>query len=264
VDIVDLGIGGRVAVVTGASRGIGAATALALASEGATVACCARRREDLDRLDKQASSLSGQVVTMVADLADADSTVGFLDDVASTYGPPEILVNNVGTPFSRNFLDMTDDDWRTGFDINLMAAVRCTRRVLPAMCAQGWGRVVMVSSGAARYPTARRVDYSASKAALGSFAKSMAREFGGYNILCNTVLPGMIRTDVWEEQARRVADISATTPEAVFAQRASLVPVRRFGLASEVADLIVYLASARSSYVNGASIEIDGGLGSAL
>ena len=156
---------------------------------------------------------------------------------------------------------MSDDDWTSLFELNLLSAVRCTRRLLPAMRKQGWGRVVMISTGGAKYPNAALVDYAASKSALVTTAKALARKYGSDGVLVNSVLPGLIRTQMWERAASEIAGAGGQSVEDVFAARSENVPVGRYGTAEEVADLVLFLCSDRASYINGAAIDVDGGLG---
>jgi 3-oxoacyl-[acyl-carrier protein] reductase len=261
---MDLGITEKVAVVTGASKGIGAATVLGLASEGAKVACCARGGDALEQLQKDASGLPGSVHTWQCDLTVADELDGFIGEVQGSLGEVDILVNNLGASPSRNFLYMTADDWQNGLTTNLLVAVRCTQLVLASMRKKKWGRVIMVSSGAAKYPSAPLIDYAAAKAALLAVTKSLARKYGSDQILVNAVLPGLIRTDMWERTANEIAESSGDSVEGVFGERGARVPLGRFGTAEEVADVIVYLASAKAAYVNGALVDVDGGLGDGI
>ena len=192
--MIDLDLSGKRAVLTGASLGIGAAAVRALADQGAYVSFCSRSPDNVAALaDYRPPSGDGRVQGFSADMADRRSVDGFLDAVQAE-GPVDILVNNVGASPSRNFLYMSDEDWLSLFELNLMSAVRCTRRLLPAMRERKWGRVVMVSSGAALYPNPALIDYSASKAAMISIGKSLARKYGADNVLVNSVLPGLIHT----------------------------------------------------------------------
>jgi len=260
--MLDLDLSGRRAVVTGASLGIGNAVVRLLADHGASVAFCARDGEAVDRLGGyRPPSGSGRVAGFVADMADAGSVAAFLAAAEAEGGAADILVNNVGASPSRNFLYMSDDDWVQLFELNLMSAVRCTRHCLPHMRAQRWGRVVMVSSGAAWYPSAALIDYAATKAAMVATAKALAGKYGGDGVLVNSVLPGLILTAMWERAAAEVGAATGSTPEAVLADNAKGVPVGRYGTAEEVAAMIVFLCSNAASYVTGTSIAVDGGSG---
>ena len=259
--MIDLDLTGKRAVVTGASLGIGAATVRALADQGAHVSFCARDPDNVATLaGYRPPSGAGQVRGLAADMADAASVDAFLGAVLSE-GPVDILVNNVGASPSRNFLYMSDEDWLSLFELNLLSAVRCTRRLLPGMRARKWGRIVMVSSGAGVYPNPALVDYSASKAAMISLGKSLARKYGADNVLVNSVLPGLIHTPMWERAAGEVAAANNTSSDAVLAGNARSVPLGRYGTAEEIAAVIVFLCSQAAAYVNGAAITVDGGQG---
>jgi len=254
----------RHALVTGASRGIGAAVALNLARHGARVSVSARDRDALAQLEAEASRGPGRVRGLIADMSHASAVDAMLDRVEAEEGPVDILVNNVGQSPSRNFLQMSDEDWERLLRLNLLAAVRCTRRVLPHMRSQRWGRVVMIASAAAKYPDAPLVDYAASKAALVSVAKSLARRYGRDNVLVNSVLPGLIRTPMWERAANEIAAARGIDREAVFEEMAKRVPLGRYGTPEEVAALVTFIVSDGATYLNGAAIDLDGGMGGAL
>ncbi len=251
---------GRVALVTGASAGIGAATVRALAGVGMAVAFSARAPQAVAELQEEVTAAGGRALGVVADMAVAEDVDAFLGRASAQLGPADVLVNNVGQAPSRNFLRMSDDEWRALLDVNLMAAVRCTRAVLPHMREAGWGRIVMVSSAAAKMPNAALIDYGAGKAALLATAKALSRRYGPDGVLVNTVLPGLIRTPMWDQAAAEIAAAREVEPEAVFAEMSKQVPLGRYGEAEEVAAVIAFLASDAASYLNGAAIDIDGGM----
>jgi NAD(P)-dependent dehydrogenase (short-subunit alcohol dehydrogenase family) len=249
--------------VSGASVGIGAETVRVLAEHGAAVAFCARGADGVEALAKSLADAPGEVRGYVADLQDADATAAFCDAVETDLGAPDILVNNVGASPSRNFLHMSDDDWTSLFELNVMAAVRLTRRFLPAMRAQHWGRVVMMNTAAAKYPGAAIVDYAATKGALAVATKALARKYAADGVLVNSIAPGRIRTEMWERTAREVATARELDDiEDVFAERSRDIPIGRFGRADEIANVVLFLCSDLASYVVGATIDVDGGLGS--
>ena len=252
--MIDLDLAGKHAVVTGASLGIGAAVVKELADMGATVTFCARREDSVDALAGYSDSVTG----LVADMGEAASTDRFLDAIEAQ-GGADILVNNVGASPSRNFLYMSDEDWQSLHELNLMSAVRCTRRLLPKMRSQKWGRVVMIASAAAKYPSAALVDYGTTKAAMISLAKSLARKYGSDGVLVNSILPGLIHTDMWERAATEIAESAGSTMDAVLQKNGKTVPVGRYGTSEEVAQVIAFLCSSAASYVNGAALEVDGG-----
>jgi len=258
--MINLDLTGRRAVVTGASLGIGASAVRTLADQGAAVTFCARSESAVAELAAYQPAGEGSVTGVVADMADRASVEGFLDAVLAE-GSVDMLVNNVGASPSRNFLYMSDEDWLELFELNLLSAVRCTRRLLPGMRKQRWGRIVMVASGAAKYPGAALIDYGATKAAMVATGKALSKKYGGDGVLTNSVLPGLIHTSMWERAASEVAAANDSSMEAVLAANAKSVPVGRYGTAEEVAAVIAFLCSEAASYVNGAAIDVDGGQG---
>ena len=260
--MLDLDLSGRTAIVTGASLGIGAATVRALADQGAAVAFCARGTAAVEALAQYSPETGGGSVRgYVADMAEATAVESFLESVESDLGAADILVNNVGASPSRNFLYMSDEDWEGLLQLNLMSAVRCTRRCLPAMRKQKWGRVVMVATGGAFYPEAPLIDYGASKAAMIAAGKALAGKYGADGVLVNSVLPGLIHTAMWERAADEIAEATGGTRDGVLATNSETVPVGRYGTSEEVAAVIAFLCTPAASYVNGTTITVDGGQG---
>ena len=256
-----LDLSGRLAIVTGASRGIGAAIVRQLSIHGATVAFCSRNEASLHALAKETRDLGGTTKPYVADLSDIAAADTLFDDVVNDLGEPDILVHNVGRSEARSFLRMTNEDWEALFRVNLGSSLQLTRRGLPHMCGQRWGRIVMISSAAAKFPQPELIAYGASKAAMVSSAKALARRYGKDNVLVNSVLPGLILTDAWTESAGRMADhgIRGTAPEAVLDSFAAEVPLRRYADPAEVAAVVLFLCSRLATYVSGAAIDVDGG-----
>jgi len=260
---MNLDLSGRRAVVTGASVGIGAATVRALATHGASVAFCARTAEAVEALADELADLPGPVRGHVADLQDAGATAAFADAVEAELGAPDILVNNVGASPSRNFLHMDDAAWFELFELNVMAAMRLTRRFLPAMRTAKWGRVVMMNTVAAKYPNSSILDYAGTKGMLAVATKALARKYAADNVLINSVAPGRIRTEMWERTARElVASRGLDDIEEVFADRSTDIPIGRFGRSDEIANVVLFLCSDLATYLAGATIDVDGGLGS--
>lgn len=259
--MIDLDLSGHRALVTGASMGIGAAAVRQLADHGATVAFCARGADAVAELSAYRPAGTGAVHGYVADMSDALSTETLLDRVAADIGPVDILVNNVGASPSRNFLYMSDEDWEQLHQLNLMSAVRCTRRCLPDMRKAGWGRVVMIATSGALYPNAALIDYAATKAAMIATAKALAGKYGGDGVLVNTVLPGLIHTAMWDRAAGEIASASGSSAAEVIERNGKGVPVGRYGTADEVAAAVVFLCSNAASYINGVALAVDGGSG---
>jgi NAD(P)-dependent dehydrogenase (short-subunit alcohol dehydrogenase family) len=255
---MDIDLAGRTAVVTGGSKGIGLAVVRQLAAGGAQVITGATSSSpEIDELTR-----TKQVTFAQVDLADPDGPaqlVGLAGDRV------DILVNNVGSARARpgGFLSITEDDWAASLTLNLMAAVRATRAVLPRMLAAAAGSIVMTCSVNARLPDPAVLDYSAAKAAVAGFAKALAKEVGPRGIRVNTVSPGPVATDLWlgsNGVAATVSQATGTKPGDVQSQAAAQSVTGRFTQPAEVADLILYLASDRAANITGADFTIDGGL----
>ena len=257
---MDLGLAGRTAVVTGASKGIGLAVTAALAEAGVHVVAGAR--DTTDELQELTRTRSVQFVKVdLSTAAGAEELVA----AAAGRGPLDVLVNNVGavSPRPDGFLQVTDEQWLFSLTVNLMAAVRTTRAALPGMLAHGGGAIVTTSSVNAFLPDPHVIDYSAAKAALHNFCKSLSKEFGPRGIRVNTVSPGPVATDLWlgdHGVAATVARAGGGRAEDVAAQAASQSVTGRFTRPEEVADLVVFLASPRAANITGADVTIDGGL----
>ena len=257
---MQLELEGKLAVVTGASHGIGLAVAAALAAEGVHVVAGSRDGSE----ELSALVASGSAESVVVDLSTASGPAD-LAAVALARGAIDILINNVGGAHPRvgGFLSITDEDWSSTMNLNLMAAVRMTRAVLPSMIAAGAGAIVTMSSVNAFLPDPAVLDYSASKAAVANFSKSLSKEVAQHNIRVNTVSPGPVSTALWLGTggvAQTVAKATGGDPAAVAQQAAADAATGRFTTPEEVADLILFLASARAANVTGADFTVDGGL----
>ena len=260
LNAMNLDLDGRIAIVTGASKGIGLAITRGLAAEGVQV--IAGAREASEELDALADG--GQVQFVHVDLA-TPSAAATVVGAAKARGRIDILINNVGavSPRVTGFLDVTDEQWLFSFTLNVMAAVRTTRAALPTMVAAGRGAIVTTSSVNAILPDPTVIDSSASKAALSNFCKSLSKEYGPRGIRVNTVCPGPVATDLWlgtHGVAATVSKATGANAEAVAAGAAAQSVTGRFTQPDEIADLVLYLASDRASNITGASFTIDGGL----
>ena len=255
-----LGLEGKGAIVTGASKGIGLSVARALVEEGAYVVAGSRGSSpELDEL-----VASGRATTVSVDLSDAGGPDGLVTS-ALERGPVDILINNVGavTPRLDGFLAVTDDDWNHSLNMNLLAAIRTSRAVLPSMVAAGRGCIVTTSSINAHLPDPAVIDYSAAKAALANLSKSLSKEFAASGIRVNSVSPGPVSTPLWLGEGGVAATIAhATGLDALEVARraADDAATGRFTTPDEVASLIVFLASDHAGNITGADYIIDGGL----
>jgi NAD(P)-dependent dehydrogenase (short-subunit alcohol dehydrogenase family) len=232
----------------------------ALATAGARVLTCGRDADALASVAAHARAAGGDVAVSVADVADPAQLDTFLQEALATLGTVDVLVNNAGETALRDFLHTDEAAWERSLRVNLLAAVRATRALLPGMVAQSWGRVVMVSSSGAKYPTGPWIDYAAAKAALAATGKALALEYGHANVLVNTVLPGLIRTDMTERSLREVGAGTGQSIDDLAATWVRAVPVGRWGRPEQIAAVIRFLCSDDADYVNGAAIDIDGGM----
>jgi 3-oxoacyl-[acyl-carrier protein] reductase len=241
---------GSVAVVTGASRGIGRASAVALAQAGLAVAL--GFRSDRDGAEEAAAKIAadgGRALAVPVDVADEASVHQAFLAIEAGLGPVRVLVNNAGYTRDGLAVRYAVDAWDTTMDTNLKGAFLCARRALPAMLKARWGRIVNIASAAAIRGNAGQTAYSASKAGLVGFTKSLAREVGSRSITVNAVCPGFLETKMTERQ-----------PDDVKARYMEMTPAGRFGTPEEIAAVIAFLASAEASYLTGAVIAVDGGL----
>ncbi|MGI9625307.1 MAG: SDR family NAD(P)-dependent oxidoreductase [Longimicrobiales bacterium] len=257
---MDLQLEGKVALVTGASRGIGRAIAGALAKEGAKLAICARGAEALEVATVELREQGAKVFAQTADLADADSCDVLLAAVQEEYGALDVLVNNVGGNRRMPFEETSDQDWLDIIQLNVFSAFRMSRGAIPLMKKGGSGSIVFVSSVFGREKGGPGLSiYNTTKTALISAAGIMALELAGHGIRVNSVAPGSIRFEggSWD---RRVKE----DPEGMKAFIAANLPLGRFGRADEVADVVAFLASDRASLITGACIPADGAQGRSL
>jgi NAD(P)-dependent dehydrogenase (short-subunit alcohol dehydrogenase family) len=255
---MDLELAGRVAVVTGANKGIGLATTKALLAEGARVVAGSRTTDSLDGLDG--------VTAVALDLASADGPAALVQRALDEHGRLDVLVNNVGAVRIRidGFLSTSDEEFEWALRMNFFTGLRATRAALAPMLEQGSGAIVNVASVNSFFqPDSATIDYGAAKAAVVNLSKSLAQEFGPRGIRVNCVSPGQVGTDLWlgaDGVAQTVAKATGVDADAVRAQAAAEIATRRFSTPEEVATLIVFLASERNANVTGVNYVIDGGL----
>jgi 3-oxoacyl-[acyl-carrier protein] reductase len=251
---MDLGLTGRVAVITGASYGLGEAMAECLVQEGAQVVICARGAEHLERT---AAKLGPNALAVQADVSKAADISTLFEKTEERFGKVDILVNNAGWYHLSQALDLSDDEWQDNLDVNLFSVIRCSRLALPAMRKQQWGRIINISSVFGKQPSAGLIDYNTTKAAVISLTKTLADELAKDNILVNAVCPGPVRTPLWEGLAKT---FNPDDPDGMINDFAAAnIPLGRFGRPEEIANLVTFLASERSSFITGAAYDIDGG-----
>jgi 3-oxoacyl-[acyl-carrier protein] reductase len=242
----------RVALVTGASRGIGRAIALALAREGATVIVnYATRRETAEAVVNAITAQGGRAVAIAADVADAGQVEAMFKEVLGKFGRIDILVNNAGITRDNLLLRMKDADWEQVINTNLKGAFLCARAAAKAMLKQRWGRIINISSVVGLTGNAGQVNYASAKAGLIGLTKSLARELASRQITVNAVAPGFIETDMTKELAAEVRQAMLGS-----------IPLGRFGQPEDVAEAVVFLASEKASYITGQVLVVDGGMAS--
>jgi 3-oxoacyl-[acyl-carrier protein] reductase len=253
---------GKVALVTGASRGIGRAIARDLAAAGARLVVCARGKAALAAAAADIRDRGHEVEAVPADVSTVSGAQQLLARGRARFGRIDILVNNAGKGSPKKMLELCEEDWRASFDLNLMSAVRLSLGCVPLMREQGGGRIINISSRVGRQPDPYFAPYAAAKAALINFTKNLANAFAKDGILCNCVVPGLVRTEAVEEAARTSATATGKTVDEVYAAtlQARPIPLGRLGEPEDVAGLVVFLASERASWITGATFTVDGGI----
>jgi 3-oxoacyl-[acyl-carrier protein] reductase len=244
--LMDLGLKDRVAIVAASSKGLGKAVALGLAAEGSKLAICARGEEELRRT---AAEIPTEVLAQTVDVTVEAQVRGFVEAVVRKFGRLDICVTNAGGPPAKKFADTSIEDWRSALDLNFVSTLYFAQAVLPHMKEQRWGRLIAISSVAVLQPVEGLVLSNAARSAVRGLVKSLSNEYAAHNVLVNNVCPGYTAT----ERLKKL-DVH---PEAQ-------IPLGRVGTPEEFANLVVFLASERASYITGVSIPVDGGWTKAL
>jgi NAD(P)-dependent dehydrogenase (short-subunit alcohol dehydrogenase family) len=260
---VDLGIAGKVCVVTGASRGIGLDVARRLSAEGGSVLLVARGESDLEAAARTCEDEGGRAAGIALDVTADDAAERILARAEERLGPIDVLVNNAGTARWRSIDDVPDADWQAAWELNVMAPLRLMRAVVPGMSERGWGRIVNVSSTAGKRPSAMMPEYSVAKAAQLSLSRLFADRHAADGVLVNAVCPGPTKSELWMgpggllDQSRDAGGY-ATRDEALEASGEKR-PIGRLAEPAEVGAAIAFLCSQHASYVAGAAWSVDGG-----
>jgi 3-oxoacyl-[acyl-carrier protein] reductase len=254
---MDLGLKGKTALVTAASKGLGKASAMGLAGEGANVAICARTERDIKAAGEEIRSKTGvEVLALACDVTDAAQVAELVRRTTEKFGGVDVLVANAGGPPRGYFDEATDEQWVLAFELSLLSTVRLIRAVLPSMRKRRWGRILTIQSSSVKQPIPGLLLSNAVRPGVAGMIKTLAGELGKDNILVNTVCPGRIMTDRFlggHQQAGK-------TVEEYLAQHSGDIPLGRIGTPEEFANMVVFLASERASYITGSAVQVDGGL----
>lgn len=257
---MEFGLKGKVAIVTGGTEGIGKATALTLAREGAKVAICARGQPLLDAVAAEITKAGGEVLALSSDMSKAADCERFINEVVKRFGGVDILVNNAGTSKRGKFLELTDDEWAADLELKVFGAVRCSRLAIPHMKKRGGGRIINITISSAKQPGAESYPTSVSRAAGLAITKALSKEFAADNILVNTICIGKIKSGQHERRYTK----DGISADEYYGKLGKDIPLKRAGEAQEVANVITFLASDAASYVTGTSINLDGGISGVL
>jgi len=258
---MDLGIAGKGVLITGGSKGIGKATARAMAAEGARVVICSRNKPALDDAAAEIKKATGKSVeSIAADLSTLDGVQRAAGEALGRLGRLDILVNNAGAIKGGDFLTIPDEEWMTGWSLKLLGYIRMARAMFPHMREKGGGRIVNVVGMAARNPATSYMTGGAANAALINFTKALADLGAPSNILVTAVSPGPVKTDRWDSLQRQQAEAAGKDLETYVKEQSASLPLGRIALPEEVADLVCFLASDRAAFLTGIAVTLDGGM----
>jgi 3-oxoacyl-[acyl-carrier protein] reductase len=261
---MNLGLQGKVVLVTGASQGIGKAIAAAFASEGSRVVLTARHQPELEQAVAEVRQRGGEALALAADLTSASEVQRLAQHAVERLGTVHVLVNNAGgTGSLAQFEELSDEDWISVFQLNVLATVRMTRSLLPYMKRQHWGRIINIGSEAGIQPDPDIQHYNATKAAVINLTKSLSKAYGREGILINTVSPALTKTPAEEQFMATQAKAHGVTPQqaeqAFLREQRPHMELGRLATTEEVAAAVVFLASEAASFITGANLRVDGG-----
>ena len=257
---MDLGLKDRVAIVAASSQGLGKAVALGLAREGARVALCARTESTLHKTAEEIRTETAiDVFVRALDVTSHEQVRSFVADANQHFGRIDICVANAGGPPSKSFADTTDEDWQRTSELNLLSTVYLAKETLPLMQARRWGRFIAITSVSVKQPIDGLILSNAVRSGVSGLVKSLANEYGPYNVLVNSACPGYTATARLLDLREALAKRDGVPPEEIEARWARQSPLGRVGQPDEFANVVVFLASERASYITGAAIAVDGG-----
>lgn len=257
---MDLGVKDKVVLVTAASKGLGYAVAESLLEEGARVAISSRNEEGIKKAAEKLSKVGKyDVFYVAADLSIHDDVSRMMDQVLNHFGQVDILICNTGGPKTSDFVCTAYDDWKSGLDMMLFPVLEMTKRVIPKMKENKWGRIIYMTSTWVKQPRKSGVISTMARSAISGLSKHLSNELAKDNILVNQVLPGPTWTDRSKEITARLAEQRGVPVEIIKAEIAEEIPLGRYGQAEEIANAVVFLASEKASFITGASLQVDGG-----
>jgi len=258
---MDLGLKGRGVIVAASSQGIGKAVAELFAREGAQVALCARTEKTLrETADQIRSETGAEIYAEPLDVTDEAAVQRFAEQVSKRFGRLDVCVTNAGGPPAKNFLTVSTEEWRKASDLNFLSVIHLAKAVIPYMQKHRWGRIITITSVSVKQPIDALVMSNAVRAGVVGLVKSLSNEFGKDGILVNNVAPGYTATERLQELAANRALAAGISSEEIYQRWAAETPVKRLADPKEVADVIVWLASERASYVTGQTLLVDGGI----
>jgi 3-oxoacyl-[acyl-carrier protein] reductase len=257
---MDLFLKGKSALITASSLGIGRAVAEMLLQEGCSVGICSRNKDQLINTAEEMKKLYNiEPVWAVCDINDEKDINSTVDVVTKSFGRIDILVNNCGGPIPGYFEDLYDEDWQLGFEQVLLSSIRFTRKVLPGMKENRWGRIINITSLTVKQPVDNLMLSNSLRAGVIGFAKTLSNEVGKYNITVNNIAPGYTLTNRLYELAKNKARLSEESHEHILAEMAKEIPLGRLARPDEIAAAVVFFASERASFITGSTIQVDGG-----
>ena len=258
---MDLGLSEKVAIVCASSKGLGKAISLGLSREGSFVVICARHEEDLIQTRQVIQNeTGGEVMSVVADVSNPKEVDNLVEIAIERFNGIDILINNSGGPKAGGFDDLNSADYQSAIDLNLMSTINMTRAVVPSMRSRGGGRIINLTSVSVKQPIGGLTLSNTARAGVIGFAKTLATELASENILVNNVCPGIIFTDRIQQLATIRAQEGGISFEEAIQNMTEEIPLGRIGDPEEFANLVVFLASARASYITGTTIQVDGGM----
>lgn len=257
---MDLELAGKVAIVPASSHGLGRAVALAFGREGAKVVMCSRDQAAIEDAAAEVRSTGADVLAMTSDVTKAEQIEALISAAIGRFGGIDILVTNAGGPPAGTFDRFDDDGWQAAFNLTLMSAVRLIRGVLPSMRSGGGGSIVAMTSSSIKQPIPNLLLSNVMRSGVAAMVKTLADEVAGENIRVNTVVPGRIATQRIALLDQANAERQGVDIETIRNRSLAQIPMNRYGEAEEFADMVVFLASARASYITGATFQVDGGM----